>query len=119
MKFKTYKAAKNYLIAHIERSGIDVRDVNLDSLMVDLFTGTGVGANFELEMCRTTDTLPSLVRALRVPRRGTVSDEQWEAAVRRLGGYMGMFYTAEDADSLADELAEQALFIRHMLEEAL
>ena len=33
--------------------------------------------------------------------------------------YMGTFYAAEDADGLANELADQALFAQHMAEEAL
>jgi hypothetical protein len=119
MNFKTYKAAKNYLINRIEKVGIDVRDVNLDSLMNDLFVGTGVGVDFELELRTLDESFLSTVRALRVPRRGTVSDEQWEAAVRRLGAYMGIYYTAADADGLERDLVEYALFINHMLEEAL
>lgn len=119
MKFKTYKAARNYLIARVEKVGIDVRDVNLDLLMNDLFRGRGVGADFELELCSVQDTFPAVVRALRIPRRGTVADEQWEATVRRLGAYMGVFYTATDADGLARDIAEHVLFARHMLEGAL
>lgn len=119
MKFKTYKAARNYLIARIEKAGIDVRDVNLDSLMSDLFRGNGVGADFELELRPLQDTFSATVRALRIPRRGTVGDVQWEKAVRRLGVYMGVFYTAADADGLARDVAEHALFAKHMLEEAL
>lgn len=116
MKFKTYKAARNYLIARIEKVGIDVRDVNLDLLMNDLFRGTGVGADFELELHPVQDTFLAIVRALRIPRRGTVSDEQWEATVRRLGSYMGVFYTAADADGLARDVAEHALFAKYMQE---
>ena len=119
MKFKTYKAAKNYLVARIEKVGIDVRDVNLDLLMSELFRGTGVGADFELELRPAQDTFSATVKALRIPRRGTVGDVQWEAAVRRLGSYMGVFYTATDADGLACDVAEHCLFARHMLEEAL
>ena len=119
MKFKTYKAARNYLIARIEKAGIDVRDVNLDLLMNDLFRGRGVGADFELELRPVKDTFSTTVRALRIPRRGTVGDEHWEAAVRRLGAYMGVFYTATDADGLARDIAEYSLFAQHMTEEAL
>lgn len=119
MKFKTYKAARNYLINRIEKVGIDVRDVNLDLLMNDLFEGRGVGADFELMLRPVQNTFSSTVRALRIPRRGTVGDEQWEATVRRLGAYMGVFYTATDADGLACDIAEHGLFARHMLEEAL
>lgn len=119
MKFKTYKAAKNYLINSIEKAGIDVRDINLDSLMNDMFIGRGVGVDFELELRPAQDTFSSIVRALRVPRRGTVSDKQWEASVRRLGAYMGIYYTAADPDSLGRDLVEYALFARHMVEEAL
>lgn len=116
MKFKTYKAARNYLIARIEKVGINVRDVNLDLLMSDLFTGRGVGADFELELRPHQDTFSAVVRALRIPHRGTVGDEQWEATVRRLGGYMGVFYTATNADELACAVAEHGLFAKHMLE---
>lgn len=119
MKFKTYKAARNYLIARIEKAGIDVRDVNLDSLMNDLFRGKGVGADFELELRPLSDTFTATVKALRIPRRGTVSDDRWEAAVRRLGAYMGVFYTAASPDELARDIMEQGLFAKHMLEEAL
>lgn len=119
MKFKTYKAARNYLVARVERVGIDVRDVNLDSLMSDLFRCSGVGADFELELRPHLDTFAATVRALRIPRRGTVKDEQWEAVVRRLGAYMGVFYTATDADGLARDVVEHGLFANHMLEEAL
>lgn len=119
MKFKTYKAAKNYLIARIETVGVDVRDVNLDRLMTELFIGKGVGDNFELELRARQNTLPAILRALRIPRRGTVSDEHWTTAVRRMGMYMGTSYAAEDADELAAELADQALFAQHMMEEAL
>lgn len=119
MKFKTYKAARNYLIARTEKVGIDVRDVNFDLLMSELFRGSGVGANFELELRPSSDTFAAIVRALRIPRRGTMCDECWEAAVRRLGAYMGTFYTADDADGLARDIAEHALFAKHMLEGAL
>lgn len=119
MKFKTYKAARNYLITRIEAVGVDVRDVNLDLLMNDLFRGRGVGADFELTLRPAQDTFSAVVRALRIPRRGTVGDEQWEATVRRLGEYMGVFYTATDADGLARDIAEHGLFARHMLEEGL
>ena len=119
MKFKTYKTARNYLIDRIEKIGIDVRDINIDMLMCDLFKGSGVGADFELELQPTSDTFPAIVRALRVPRRGTVCDKCWEAAVRRLGGYMDMHYTAGDADGLACDIKQQALFAQHMAEEAL
>ena len=119
MKFKTYKAARNYLIARIEKVGIDVRDVNLDLLMSDLFRGKGVGTDFELELRPLQDTFLATVRALRIPRRGTVGDEHWEAAVRRLGASMGVSYTATDADGLARDVAEHALFAQHMAEEAL
>lgn len=119
MKFKTYKAARNYLVTHIEKVGVDVRDVNLDLLVNELFRGRGVGADFELELRPIQDTFPAVVRSLRISRRGTVSDKQWEAAVRRLGAYMGIYYTAGDADGLARDLAEHGLFARHMLEGAL
>ena len=119
MNFKTYKAAKNYLINRVEKVGIDVRDINLDSLMNDLFVGEGVGVDFELELRSLDDVFSTTVRALRVPRRGTVSDEQWEAAVRRLGAYMGTYYAEGDADDLERELVENALFAQHMVEEAL
>lgn len=119
MKFKTYKAARNYLIARVENVGIDVRDVNFDLLMSDLFRGKGVGADFELELRPRQDTFSAIVRGLRIPRRGTVGDGQWEAAVRRMGAYMGIYYTAGDADGLARDLVEHALFANHMLEEAL
>lgn len=119
MKFKTYKAAKNYLIARIEAVGVDVRDVNLDRLMTSVFIGKGVGDRFELELRVRQNTFPAILRALRIPRRGTVSDEQWATVVRRLAMYMGICYAAEDADGLARELADQALFAQHMAEEAL
>lgn len=119
MKFKTYKAAKNYLINRIEKVGLDVRDVNLDSLMNNLFEGKGFGVDFEVKQRPLSDTFSATVRALRVPRRGTVSDRQWEAAVRRLGAYMGIHYTADDADGLERDLVEHALFAQHMLQEAL
>ena len=96
-----------------------VRDVNLDLLTNDLFVGKGVGDEFELELAPCQDTFPSILRALRIPRRGTVSDEHWTMAVRRLGGYMGTYYEAEDADALAAELRYQALFTQFMVEEAL
>lgn len=119
MIFKTYKAARNYLIARIEKVGIDVRDVNVDMLMTDLFRGKGVGADFELELIPSLDTFAATVRALRIPRRGEVRDECWEASVRRLGAYMGAPYTAGDAEGLARDIEEYALFAQHMLEEAL
>lgn len=119
MKFKTYKAARNYLVARIERVGVDVKDINVDRLMTETFIGKGMGANFELELVPRQDTFSAILRALRVPRRGTVSDEHWRTTVRRLGGYMGMYYAAEDADGLAVELRDQALFAQFMLEEAL
>lgn len=119
MKFKTYKAARNYLVTRVESVGVEVRDVNLDRLMIETFIGTGVGNNFELTLRTRQNTFPAIVRALRIPRRGTVSDEQWTTAVRRLGAYMGTYYAAEDADGLARELADQALFAQHMAEEAL
>ena len=119
MKFKTYKAAKNYLIDRVEKIGIDVRDINIDMLMCDLFKGRGVGDDFELELQHLPDTFSATVRALRVPRRGTVSDEHWEAAVRRLGAYMGIYYTAGDADGLERDVVEYALFAQRMMEGAL
>lgn len=119
MKFKTYKAARNYLITRVEAVGIDVRDVNIDRLMIEAFKGRGVGNNFELEFRARQNTFPAILRALRIPRRGTVADEQWTTAVRRLGAYMGTSYAAEDADGLARELADQALFSQYMAEEAL
>jgi hypothetical protein len=119
MNFKTYKAAKNYIINRIEKLGIDVRDINLDFLMNDLFVGKGVGVDFELESRTLDEPFLATVWALRVPRRGTVSDEQWEASVRRLGAYMGIYYTAADADGLERDLVEYALFSQHMVEEAL
>lgn len=119
MKFKTYKAARNYLITRVEATGIDVRDVNIDRLMIEVFKGKGVGNNFELELRARQNTFPAILRALRIPRRGTVADEQWTTAVRRLGAYMGTYYAAEDADGLARELADQALFSQHMAKEAL
>ncbi len=119
MKFKTYKAARNYLISRVEKVGVDVRDINFDLLMSDMFRGKGVGADFELELRPISDTFAITVKALRIPRRGTVSDEQWEAAVRRLGAYMGMCYTAGDADGLARDIVEYAMFANHMLEGAL
>ena len=119
VKFKTYKAARNYLVTRIEAVGVDVRDVNVDCLMINLFKCKGAGDNFELELHARQDTFSAILRALRIPRRGTVSDEHWTMAVRRMGTYMGMTYAAEDADGLARELADQALFARHMAEEAL
>lgn len=119
MKFKTYKAARNYLVARIETVGVNVRDINLDRLMTDTFIGRGVGDNFELELRARQDTFSSILRALRIPRRGTVSDEHWATVVRRMGMYMGILYVAEDADGLARELADQAMFAQHMAEEAL
>lgn len=119
MKFKTYKAARNYLIARVEKVGIDVRDVNIDLLMNDLFRGRGVGADFELELRPFSNSFAATVRALRIPRRGTVGDENWEAAMRRLGAYMGVSYTAGDADGLAQDLVEHALFANHMVREGL
>ena len=119
MKFKTYKAARNYLITRVEAAGIDVRDVNIERLMIEVFKGKGVGDDFELEPREPQDTLPPVLRALRTPRRGTVSDECWTTTVRRIGTYMGMFYEAEDADGLARELVDQAMFARYMVEEAL
>ena len=119
MKFKTYKAAKNYLVTRIEEVGVDVRDVNLDQLMTKVFIGKGVGDDFELELRARQNTFPAILRALRIPRRGTVSDEHWTTVMRRMGVYMGTFYAAEDADGLARELADQALFAQHIAEEAL
>ena len=119
MKFKTYKAARNYLVTRVEGAGVDVRDVNLDQLAIEMFRSKGVGNNFELELRARQNTFPAILRALRIPRRGTVADEQWTTAVRRLGAYMGTYYAAEDADGLARELADQALFSQHMAEEAL
>lgn len=119
MKFKTYKAARNYLITRVEAVGVDVKDINLDRLMTETFIGRGMGANFELELVPRQDTFSATLRALRIPRRGTVPDERWMAAVRRLGGYMGTYYAAEDADALAVELRDQALFAQFMAEEAL
>lgn len=119
MKFKTYKAARNYLVTRVEAVGVDVRDVNLDRLMIDVFTGKGVGDDFELELRARQNTFPAILRALRIPRRGTVSDEHWTTSVRRMGMYMGTYYAAEDADGLERELRDQALFAQHMAEEAL
>lgn len=119
MKFKTYKAARNYLVTRIEVVGVDVRDVNLDRLMTEMFRGKGIGDDFELELRARQNTFPAILRALRIPRRGTVGDERWTAAVRRMGTYMGTYYAAEDADGLARELADQALFAQHIAEEAL
>ena len=119
MKFKTYKAARNHLVTRIEAVGVDVKDINLDRLMTETFIGRGMGANFELEQVPQQDTFSAILRALRIPRRGTVSDEHWTAAVRRLGGYMGTCYAAEDADALATELKDQALFAQFLSEEAL
>lgn len=119
MKFKTYKAARNHIIACIEKAGIDVRDINIDLLMSDLFRGRGVGVDFELEQHPLSDTFTPIVRALRIPRRGTVSDKHWEATVRRLGAYMGVFYTAGDPDELARDITEHGLFAQFMMKEAL
>ena len=119
MKFKTYKAARNYLVARVEGVGVEVRDINIDRLMTEMFTGKGVGDDFELELRARQNTFPAILRALRIPRRGTVSDEHWATAVRRLGAYMGTNYAAEDADGLAVELADQALFAQHLAGEAL
>ena len=119
MKFKTYKAARNYLIGRIEAVGVDVKDVNVDRLMTETFIGSGVGNDFELTLRTHQNTFPAILRALRIPRRGTVADEQWTTAVRRLGAYMGTYYAAEDADGLVRELADQALFSQYMAEEAL
>ena len=119
MKFKTYKAARNYLITRIELVGVNVKDINLDRLMTETFISRGVGNNFELELVRRQNTFSAILRALRIPRRGTVSDEHWTTVVRRLGGYMGTCYAAEDADALAVELRDQALFAQFMVEEAL
>ena len=119
MKFKTYKAARNYLITRIEKVGVDVRDVNLDRLMTEMFIGRGVGDDFELELRARQNTFPAILRALRIPHRGTVSDEQWMTIVRRMGMYMGICYAADDADGLARDVAEHALFAKYMSEEAL
>ena len=119
MKFKSYKAARNYLINRIEKTGVDIRDINVEQLMSRLFKGSGVGGEVELELRPPSNTFPLTVEALRIPRRGTVSDKHWMVSVRRLAGYMGTYYAAEDADALAVELRDQALFARHMLEEAL
>jgi len=119
MKFKTYKAARNYLVTRIEAVGVDVRDVNVDCLMIDLFKCKGAGDDFELELHARQDTFSAILRALRILRRGTVSDEQWTTTVRRMGMYMGISYAADDADGLARELVDQALFTQHMMEGAL
>ena len=119
MKFKTYKAAKNYLITRVEIAGVNVKDVNIDRLTTEVFIGTGVGDDFELELRTPQNMFPAILRALRIPRRDTVTDKQWTTAVRRMGTYMGICYDAEDADGLARELADQALFSNHMLKEAL
>lgn len=119
MKFKTYKGARNYLISRVEAVGVDVRDINLDRLATEMFIGKGVGDNFELELRARQNAFPAILRALRIPRRGTVSDEHWATAARRMGAYMGTSYAAEDADGLARELADQAMFAQHMAEEAL
>ena len=87
--------------------------------MIEVFAGRGVGDDFELVLRARRDTFQAILRALRIPRRGTVSDEHWMAAVTRMGGYMGIYYTADDADELARELTEHALFANYMLEEAL
>lgn len=119
MKFKTHKAARNYLVTRVEMAGINVKDINLDQLITEMFISRGRGTNFELELVPRQDTLLAILRALRIPRRGTVSDEHWTAAVKRLAAYTGMYYIAEDADALATELGEQALFAQFMMEEAL
>lgn len=119
MKFKTYKAARNYLVTRVEGAGVDVRDVNLDRLAIEMFRGKGVGDDFELEFRVRQNTLTPILRSLRIPRRGTMSDEHWETVVRRMGTYMGTSYAAEDADGLARELVDQALFAQHMVEKAL
>ena len=119
MKFKTYKAARNYLITCIERVGVDAKDINVDRLMTETFTSRGMGVNFELELVPRQDAFSATLRALRIPRRGTVTDEHWTTAMRRLGGYMGTYYAADDADALATELRDQALFAQFMAEEAL
>ena len=119
VKFRTYKAARNYLATRVEEVGVDVRDVNLDRLATEVFRGKGVGDNFELELRARQNTFPAILRALRIPRRGTVSDEHWATAVRRMGMYMGTYYAAEDADGLARELEDQALFAQYMAKEAL
>lgn len=119
MKFKTYKAARNYLVNRVELVGVDVRDINFDRLMTETFISRGVGDNFELELVPLQDSFSATLRALRIPRRGTVSDEHWTTAMRRLGGYMGTQYSGSDADELAVELRDQALFAQFLLEEAL
>lgn len=119
MKFKTYKAARNYLVTRVDGAGVDVRDINLDRLMTEVFIGRGVGDDFELELRALQNAFPAILRALRIPRRGTVSDEHWTTVMRRMGAYMGIYYTAEDADGLARELTDQVLFAQHMMEEAL
>ena len=119
MKFKTYKAARNYLVTRVETVGVDVKDINLDRLMIEMFTYSGLGSNFEFELVPSQDTFSAILRALRIPRRGTVTDEQWTTSMRRLGAYMGTYYAAEDADALAVELKDQALFAQFMVEEAL
>ena len=119
MKFKTYKAARNYLVTRVEAVGVDVKDINFDRLMTETFIGRGMGSNFELESVPCQDTFSAILRSLRIPRRGTVTDEHWMKVVKRLGGYMGTHYAAEDADELAIELRDQALFAQFMLEEAL
>nr|DAJ29399.1 MAG TPA: protease [Caudoviricetes sp.] len=119
MKFKTQKAARNYLITRTEMLGIDVRDINIDQLVTEVFICKGVGDNFELEFRTGQHVFPRILKALRIPRRGTVCDRCWTKTVRRLGAYMGMSYTAEDADELTVELKEQAMFAQHMMEEAL
>lgn len=119
MKFKTYKAARNYLVTRIENAGVDVRDINLDRLMTETFIGRGIGDDFELDLLPHQDSFSATLRALRIPRRGTVSDKCWEAAMRRLGAYMGTYYAADDADALVVELRDRALFAQFMVEEAL
>ena len=119
MKFRTYKAARNYLITRIERAGVDVKDINVDRLMTETFTSRGLGVNFELELVPRQDSFSATLRSLRIPRRGTVTDEHWMTAMRRLGGYVGMYYAADDGDALAAELRDNALFAQFMVEEAL
>ena len=119
MKFKTQKAARNYLIARIEMLGIDVRDINIDQLVTEVFICKGVGDTFELELRTGQHLFSHVLKALRIPRRGTVCDKCWTKAVKRLGAYMGTYYVAEGADELAVELRDQAMFTRHMVERAL
>lgn len=119
MKFKTQKAARNYLIARIEMLKIDVRDINIDQLVTEVFTCKGVGNNFELELRTGQHLFPCVLKALRIPRRGTVCDKCWTEAVKRLGAYMGTYYAAESADELAVELKDQVMFAQYMVEGAL